>query len=473
VSKEADKEIKEATTDDRRRRRRKGGGLRVPSDNVPRRTGEVAAPAPEDPHLAVSVAYAFGAAEERAAELEVERELDDDDSDGVGGYDDSDGVGGQDDPDAGDQRALAAGSSESNDEAGSYGGEGFGHRTEEMPAVQLEGLAHDEPHTGDSVDISFDEDGNEQGSPRPVRTRAMTMALSDEDLEELRVSVERERGDTDPQAEAYDEISSAPADEAGSSSDAAVAGPTSEAAPGEAADLDEADEVDDASESDGGDQVDGGWSDSGPVSAAAPDADADAAVPAAVTSLEQQAIESPVVEPGDPGDSGEIIADDLIEEVDDTAQPVEPPPPPQVTKPVAARAPTSDPPPVPGDSSAAASAAQAPAKPIKPPPAPKKDRGAAVAAAPLVRGDLHRGLPADPAVPHAPGDPARSQLRARVARARTGRPDPRCGLWLRPPRHGGRGPRLPSGGPGRLAAAALARRRRGPAARAHHQLRSR
>jgi SAM-dependent methyltransferase len=48
----------------RLRRRRKGAGLRVPSDNVPRRagrdSGEVAAPAPEDPRLAVSVAYAFG-----------------------------------------------------------------------------------------------------------------------------------------------------------------------------------------------------------------------------------------------------------------------------------------------------------------------------------------------------------------------------------------------------------------------------
>jgi len=53
-------------SEQRLRRRRKGGGLRVPSDNVPRRPGrasdpgEVAAPAPEDPRLAVSVAYAFG-----------------------------------------------------------------------------------------------------------------------------------------------------------------------------------------------------------------------------------------------------------------------------------------------------------------------------------------------------------------------------------------------------------------------------
>ena len=49
------------TTAERRRRRRRGGGLRVPSDNVPRRTGSQAAiaPVPEDPNLAVSIAYSF------------------------------------------------------------------------------------------------------------------------------------------------------------------------------------------------------------------------------------------------------------------------------------------------------------------------------------------------------------------------------------------------------------------------------
>ncbi|HTJ40842.1 MAG TPA: methyltransferase domain-containing protein [Kofleriaceae bacterium] len=51
------------TTAERRRRRRRGAGLRVPSDNVPRRTGShpsVAAPGrEEDPNLAVSIAYSF------------------------------------------------------------------------------------------------------------------------------------------------------------------------------------------------------------------------------------------------------------------------------------------------------------------------------------------------------------------------------------------------------------------------------
>jgi len=51
------------TTAERRRRRRRGGGLRVPSDNVPRRssTPPVVAPVPEDPALAMSIAYSFSA----------------------------------------------------------------------------------------------------------------------------------------------------------------------------------------------------------------------------------------------------------------------------------------------------------------------------------------------------------------------------------------------------------------------------
>src|SRR5262245_60714583 len=50
------------TTAERRRRRRRGAGLRVPSDNVPRsRTPSTAPPppVPEDPALAMSIAYSF------------------------------------------------------------------------------------------------------------------------------------------------------------------------------------------------------------------------------------------------------------------------------------------------------------------------------------------------------------------------------------------------------------------------------
>ncbi|MEO6776722.1 MAG: class I SAM-dependent methyltransferase [Kofleriaceae bacterium] len=49
------------TTAERRRKRRRGGGLRVPSDNVPRSRAPTIPPAPrpEDPSLAMSIAYSF------------------------------------------------------------------------------------------------------------------------------------------------------------------------------------------------------------------------------------------------------------------------------------------------------------------------------------------------------------------------------------------------------------------------------
>ena len=49
------------TTAERRRKRRRGGGLRVPSDNVPRTRAPTSPPAPrpEDPSLAMSIAYSF------------------------------------------------------------------------------------------------------------------------------------------------------------------------------------------------------------------------------------------------------------------------------------------------------------------------------------------------------------------------------------------------------------------------------
>jgi hypothetical protein len=58
---QADMEVGMTTAERRRRRRR--GGLRVPSDNVPRRssTPPVVAPVPEDPGLAMSVAFSFTA----------------------------------------------------------------------------------------------------------------------------------------------------------------------------------------------------------------------------------------------------------------------------------------------------------------------------------------------------------------------------------------------------------------------------
>lgn len=77
MSKGADDETSEMeegmTTSERRRRRRRGGGLRIPSDNVPRRSG--ATPVPEDPALAMSIAYAFS--DEPSGVREVPSELGD------------------------------------------------------------------------------------------------------------------------------------------------------------------------------------------------------------------------------------------------------------------------------------------------------------------------------------------------------------------------------------------------------------
>jgi SAM-dependent methyltransferase len=62
---------------ERPRRRRRAGGLRIPSDNVPRHSGSqpVMAPVPEDPGLAVSIAYTFD--DTSAPRLRIEEPGDD------------------------------------------------------------------------------------------------------------------------------------------------------------------------------------------------------------------------------------------------------------------------------------------------------------------------------------------------------------------------------------------------------------
>lgn len=59
-----------------KRKRRRRGGLRVPSDKVPRTKSnpEIAVPESEDPHLAMSVAYAFGPSTGPVETPEVEEE---------------------------------------------------------------------------------------------------------------------------------------------------------------------------------------------------------------------------------------------------------------------------------------------------------------------------------------------------------------------------------------------------------------
>jgi SAM-dependent methyltransferase len=115
------------TTAERRRRRRRGAGLRVPSDNVPRRAAPTP-PVPEDPNLAVSIAYSFTAQD---ASGPVERrdtdELDRPDTLGDG----------PDDPVAPEAQATAV---DPEDEDGA-----FAAKTREMTAVDLEALGLSDP----------------------------------------------------------------------------------------------------------------------------------------------------------------------------------------------------------------------------------------------------------------------------------------------------------------------------------------
>ncbi|MBK7071848.1 MAG: methyltransferase domain-containing protein [Myxococcales bacterium] len=177
------------STSERRRRRRRGG-IRIPSDNVPRRTDSqpVVAPIPEDPSLAVSIAYAFGDDAGRAPTTLPPDEIvaDLDDATAIGGVPSADGAvpGAIDDvvPDG---------------------------RTRQMPAVNLEALGltalefEESPPsveptaetpivdptrtTGEveAVDIIVDDAGVADGVPKAPMARAATVALSEDDLEEL------------------------------------------------------------------------------------------------------------------------------------------------------------------------------------------------------------------------------------------------------------------------------------------------
>jgi SAM-dependent methyltransferase len=105
------------TTAERRRRRRRGGGLRVPSDNVPRRASPpVAAAVPEDPSLAMSIAYSFGSdASEPMARIPLE-------------------------DDAADPSAPAPQSTAIDPVSGPIEQADFDTKTREMTAVDLEAL---------------------------------------------------------------------------------------------------------------------------------------------------------------------------------------------------------------------------------------------------------------------------------------------------------------------------------------------
>ncbi len=209
------------TTAERRRRRRRGGGLRVPSDNVPRRTTTppVVAPVPEDPSLAMSIAYSFGS----DASEPVPRVVTDTVSHGI-----PTSIPSFADPMAPDQMSTVI-----DPPSGPVESADFEMKTREMNAVDLEALGLTEPGSSNprvaasrvqtepspmrTVEVDLDDPpdqrtrqmgaqraatepsistrsqtdpGDAPAQPPPprvqTRERLKTMALSDEDLEEVR-----------------------------------------------------------------------------------------------------------------------------------------------------------------------------------------------------------------------------------------------------------------------------------------------
>ena len=421
------------TTAERRRRRRRGAGLRVPSDNVPRRSGNHAAvgPVSDDASLGVSIAYSFSpesgphrselheAASAAAASMGGAQAptFGEDDEATVAGTRGDLGVP-EDDGDYAEawvEEGGEVGSGPHDDADG-----GFDTKTREMPALRL-------PVPGGRAATASGEIQADAGAPAsrdsvPGR-RAGTVALSEDDLEELVDVDAASSARMRPQRRALTAPPVPPPERAAT-------------APGE---------------------IRRPRTDEGMPGLQRPAPDAVVAAPAAATAsegiavveLDDDDLEGEVVQPGDAADSGEILADELLEEVEaqaaqavpltapdprfaDAAVPEavapEPParaitqPPRDVTPPPAAApavqaapastaplAPTASPAPIdrpsipslatssavlagaPGSSQAPAAAPAPPPPPAgatvtsaKPPPAPKKAsaaRAAAVAAA--------------------------------------------------------------------------------------------
>jgi len=191
------------TTAERRRRRRRGTGLRVPSDNVPRTRAPSAPPppVPEDPALAMSIAYSFS-------------------------HDASGPVPRPSDPHA--PMAPEAMQTVIDPPSAPVDSQDFEMNTREMSAVDLEalGLADagattpfariSQPRldrTEIDIDVNVDEDLKKTAQmtaavpPEPASTKAAplpgnrhkTVALSEEDIEVIRAATQ-ERAQTQPAA---------------------------------------------------------------------------------------------------------------------------------------------------------------------------------------------------------------------------------------------------------------------------------
>lgn len=324
MSKDADKDVVDSSGTQPTRRRRKKSGLRIPSDNVPRSPSSpigvltdtadaelddddgIVAPVPEDPNVAVSVAFAFaGNDEASAAQYPASRE------------------GANEVPPASD--AVDADSDDDDLET---------RRTTQMPAISLEELglsgAFDMIYENDGeaaaadddddVEIDIEEDDSDAPSSGAVEAvqRAATVALSDDDLEELiessdntsaaarRMSTQGRRG---AQYDAsIDMRTTQPIPVLSETALAAYVGDDDDDGLG----LPERPSAGSA----------GTAQQSKPHTRRQPEP----GVPAAVAALEKAGVESPHDTPltiGDAGDSGELLSEDLIEEVDDSDVQVE------------------------------------------------------------------------------------------------------------------------------------------------------
>ncbi|HSN26313.1 MAG TPA: methyltransferase domain-containing protein, partial [Kofleriaceae bacterium] len=189
------------TTAERRRRRRRGGGLRVPSDNVPRSRTPTAppAPVPEDPALAMSIAYSF----KSDASGPVPRQASEDED-----------YSGPIAPEAASTVIDPPEIEVSKDEP-----QDFEMKTREMSAVDLQSLGLEEPNPATTlrmerqsdrsietkaengraktpldvdVDVTVDEPitSKQAALPSKEKNRLKTVALSEEDLEEVRAATQ-------------------------------------------------------------------------------------------------------------------------------------------------------------------------------------------------------------------------------------------------------------------------------------------
>jgi SAM-dependent methyltransferase len=165
------------TTAERRRRRRRGGGLRVPSDNVPRSRTPTAppAPVPEDPALAMSIAYSF----KNDASGPVPMQTMDDPSGPIA-------------PEAANTMLDPPSDGRDNDAP-----QDFEMKTREMSAVDIQALGLEDPATTmrmdrlsqPSIEIKI-ENGTKPAPATGEKHRLKTVALSEDDLEEVRAATQ-------------------------------------------------------------------------------------------------------------------------------------------------------------------------------------------------------------------------------------------------------------------------------------------